>query len=461
MTPTRYAAISNLPTDIHESFAYHERPGCLQRLTPPWESLAVESSDDSLAEGSRVVLKTSLFGVPLRWAAKHTVYNPPHEFADIAESGPFHSWHHRHRFESLGPSTSRLTDEIDYVLPGGRWGHFFGHGIARGKIESMFAYRHRITRDDLALAAKYPGPRQTVAVSGATGLVGMSLSSLLTLLGHRVLPIVRSATADGGSIAAWGEDSESSKFDDVDVVVHLAGKSIASARWSDAVKQEIRDSRVIRTRQLCDRLAARPSPPKVLICASATGIYGDRGDETLTESSASGNDFLAGVAQEWEDACQPARDAGIRVVHARFGIIMAPGGGALQKMLLPAKAFGGSLGNGRQWWSWIGLDDVVGGIVHAMHSDSLSGPVNFVTPQPLINRDVAATLARVLGRYPLLPAPALGLRLALGEMADALLLSSTRVMPTQLVQSGYEFRFSDLESLLRYCLGKNRKESSA
>jgi uncharacterized protein (TIGR01777 family) len=298
-----------------------------------------------------------------------------------------------------------------------------------------------------------------IAVSGSSGLVGSQLESLLTLLGHDVRPIVRSASSEPREIAAWESETETAKFADVDAVVHLAGKSIADARWTESIKQEIRDSRVIKTRQLCESLAKLTKKPGVLVCASATGIYGDRGDEELNESSPTGDGFLADVAREWEEACRPAVEAGIRVVHARFGIVISPRGGALQKMLLPAKFAGGALGSGKQWWSWIALDDVIGAIYHAMSDDSLSGPVNFVSPQPLTNGDFALTLASVVGRPAVFPAPAVALRLALGEMADEMLLASARVIPRRLEQSGYRFRFTELEDCLRYSLGTARLES--
>ena len=208
-----------------------------------------------------------------------------------------------------------------------------------------------------------------------------------------------------------------------------------------------------------NRLQKLDQKPKVLVCASATGIYGDRGDEVLDENSKPSEDFLADVAMQWEQACQPALDAGIRVVNARFGIILSPSGGALEKTLTPAKLMGGALGNGKQWWSWMALDDVVGALYHVLTTDSLNGPVNFVSPDPVRNRDFAKTLGRVLGRPALFPAPAFALRLALGEMADDLLLSSTRVQPKQLIESGYRFRFTHLEPFFRYCLGRQRLKS--
>ncbi len=455
----KYVAVTSLPVPVEAAFAYHERPGALQRLIPPWESVQIEQSDNSLRVGSRVVMKTKVLGVPVRWVAEHTEYEPPHLFADTQLSGPFAKWDHRHEFQADGMATT-LRDCITYQMPGGALGRTLGGGKALATIERMFAYRHRLTRDDLQLQADHPCQPMRVAISGSSGLVGSQLVALLTLLGHNVQSIVRSPSNDSTDIAAWDGMDEVAKFSDVDVVIHLAGKSIADGRWDAATKQAIRDSRVVKTRELCQSLAGLTNKPKVLICASATGIYGNRGDESLSESSAPGDDFLAGVAQEWEEACRPAVEAGIRVVNARFGLVLSPTGGALQKMLLPAKLAGGSLGNGRQWWSWIALDDVLGAIYHVMNDASISGGVNFVSPNPITNREFAATLGSVVGRPALLPAPAFALRAALGEMADALLLASTRVEPRVLTAAGYRYRFTDLAETLRYLLGYERLGSA-
>lgn len=456
---TRYIAKVELPVSIGDAFAYHERPGALNRLVPPWESVVPEYSDNSLDVGSKVILTTRVLGIPLRWVAEHTHYDPPRLFADRQVSGPFAYWRHEHQFEEEESSRSSLTDQVDYRLPLGALGRIFGSGKARRTIEAMFAFRHRITHDDLALSAASPAAPMQVAVSGRTGLVGSSLSSMLTLFGHQVVPLVRGDSPSEGAIAPWAEDSHPDDFSDVDAVVHLAGKSIAEQRWTDQVKQEIRDSRVIKTRQLCEHLANAKSKPHTLICASASGYYGDRGDELLDEDSSVGEGFLESVAEEWEQACQPAVDAGIRVVHARFGIILSPSGGALQKSLLPAKFFGGKLGSGRQWWSWIGLEDAVGAIYHALTNDTVIGPMNVVSPSPVQNREFASVLGQVIRRTAIIPAPSFGLRAALGEMADALLLSSTRVQPLRLIESGYQFRFTDLREYLTYCLGRERLES--
>ena len=455
-----YVASTAMPVSPEAAFAYHDRPGALERLIPPWESVRVERSDQSLAVGSQVVLRTSLMGIPLRWVAEHTKYEPPHLFADTQVSGPFAAWDHEHHFQGDGHDHSLLRDQVTYQLPAGVLGRVFGSGLARQKLESMFAYRHHVTRSDLALMQSLPTDPIKVAVSGSTGLVGTQLSSLLTLLGHDVRRLVRKPSDEDRDIAAWsGEANEERKLGEVDAVVHLAGKPIAK-RWNANLKQEIRDSRVTKTRELCEALARSANKPKVLISASAIGIYGDRGDELLNEQSEPDDSFLADVATQWEQACQPAIDAGIRVVNARLGLVLSPRGGALQKMMLPAKFAGGSLGSGKQWLSWIALDDVIGSIIHMILTESVSGPVNLVSPEPIRNRNFARVLGSVIGRPALFSAPAFALRAALGEMADALLLCSARAEATKLQESGYEFRFTDLHALLRYSLGYDRLESS-
>ncbi|MCO8124430.1 TIGR01777 family oxidoreductase [Stieleria sp. TO1_6] len=466
---SRYTAAISLPVSASEAFAYHERPGALQRLIPPWKSVSIEHSDGSLKPGSNVILRMNIGPIPTRWVAEHVDYDPPHLFGDVQRSGPFASWQHQHRFEPVGEESCLLRDEIEYQLPAAPVGPMLGGGIARKEIEAMFAYRHRVTRDDLQLAANHPTSAMQIAVSGSSGLVGRKLCTLLRLLGHKVIRLERSlspaesthngdAEKDGGMdvVAPWSSPDQAQRLSGIDAVVHLAGKPIADKRWTDSIKKQIRDSRIDLTRRLATSLASLPQPPKVMICASAVGLYGDRGDEVLTESSTAGDGFLADVAQQWESACDPARQAGIRVVNARLGMVLDPDGGALAEMLTPAKFCAGALGDGKQWVSWVAVDDVIGSIYHAICCDNINGPMNVTAPQALTGTEFAKTLANVLDRVALIPAPAFVLRMALGEMADALLLSSAHAVPEVLTQSGYEFRFANAGDALRYCLGKDR-----
>ena len=296
-----------------------------------------------------------------------------------------------------------------------------------------------------------------ILVTGSTGLVGSAIVPFLTTGGHRVVRLVRGA-ARGPDEVEWNPQAgtiDAAKLEGLDAVVHLAGENIATGRWGAAKKARIRDSRVNGTRVLSEALAQLSRKPHVLVCASAIGFYGERGDDVMTESSNTGTSFLCNVCRDWEGATEPAHAAGIRVVNLRIGVVLTPRGGALEKMLLPFKlCAGGVVGSGRQFWSWIALDDVVGAIHHAITHDELSGPVNAVAPEPATNRVFTITLGRVLGRPTIVPMPAFAVRLLLGEMGEELLLASTRVVPNRLQETGYQFRCPTLDGALRHLLGR-------
>ncbi len=295
-----------------------------------------------------------------------------------------------------------------------------------------------------------------VLVTGASGFVGSALVPFLTNEGHFVVRLVRTAPAPGHSEVAWDPARGTIDLDaleGIDAAVHLAGASIAASPWTSEGKRRIRDSRVGGTGLLCESFARLDRPPKVLVCASAVGYYGDRGHEVLREDSPPGTGFLAQVCREWEAATTPAERKGMRVVRLRIGMVLSPKGGALARMLGPFRAgLGGRVGSGEQYVSWIALDDLIGAVDHALRTGSLEGPVNAAAPRPVTNREFAKTLGRVLGRPAVVPAPAFVVRLLLGEMADELLLASTRVSPDRLLLSGYAFRYPELEGALRHLL---------
>src|SRR5437899_1906707 len=301
-----------------------------------------------------------------------------------------------------------------------------------------------------------------ILVTGSSGLVGMALGSALARAGHTVCRLVRPQSAAGeaareGFAVTWNPVTGELGGAGVgaDVVVNLAGASIADGRWTTQRKELLRASRIDTTRALVNALAKMNARPSVLVSASAIGIYGNRGDETLTEGSKPGTDFLAGLAQEWEAEALKAEALGIRVVLARFGIILAREGGTLPKMLTPFKlGVGGRLGSGKQWMSWVTLDDAVGILRFAIENAPVRGATNVVSPQPLQNAEFTSVLAKTMHRPALFPAPGFALRLALGEMADALLLSTQRVAPQRLEQLGYPFLHSNLKSALETILAK-------
>jgi len=301
-----------------------------------------------------------------------------------------------------------------------------------------------------------------IIVTGATGLVGSALVPALVADGHSVTRLVRggklTSPHPGTAAARWNPETgeiDASALEGHDAAAHLAGENIAEGRWTDEKKRRIIESREKGTRLIAETLAALSPRPKVLVSASAIGYYGERGAEMLDEGSSSGKDFVSEVCRRWEAAADAAREAGIRVVHMRIGMVLSPEGGALGKMLTPFKmGVGGKIGSGEQYMSWIALDDVVGAIKHALKDESLQGAVNTVAPGAVTNAEFTKTLGGVLGRPTLFPVPAFAARLAFGEMADELLLSSTRVEPKRLHATNYQFAYPKLEAALRHVLKK-------
>jgi uncharacterized protein (TIGR01777 family) len=425
---------------------------------PPWERVELIEKGRGLDAGTRVVMRVRVGPIWRRWVAEHRACEPGESFRDVQVEGPFRRWEHDHLFHATGPGECELEDRVLYELPLGPLGRLFGGGLARRSLERMFRYRHAITAGDLAA---HGGSSETapmkILVSGSSGLVGSALLPFLTTGGHRVTRLLRRAPEGDADARCWDPTADHLEPDVVaghDAVVHLGGAGIADARWTDDRKELIRDSRVQSTRVLAETLAKLPNPPRVLVAASAIGFYGDRGEELIDEESPPGTGFLPEVCQEWESAAEPARQAGIRVVHLRLGVILTPRGGALKRMLTPFKiGLGGRLGSGAQYMSWIGIDDVLGAIHHALVTESLDGPLNAVAGA-VTNSAFTEALGRALSRPTWFPVPAFAARLAFGEMADPLLLASTRVEPGRLRAAGYAFRHADLESALRHVLGR-------
>ncbi len=293
-----------------------------------------------------------------------------------------------------------------------------------------------------------------VCITGASGLVGSELTARLKQAGHEVLAVSRSR--DKAGVVHWDPargELDADTLRGVDAVVHLAGENIASGRWTEARKARIRSSRVQGTRLIAETIARMSEPPATLISASAIGYYGDRGNEVCTESSPPGEGFLADVCREWEAACDPAEKAGVRVCKLRIGVVLDRKGGALAKMLTPFRfGLGGIVGSGRQYWSWITLEDLTGMFQFLLDNPQLSGVFNAVAPEPVTNKEFTRTLGRVLRVPTLFPLPPFLARMALGEMADALLLASTRVVPERMQQAGFNYRHPVLEEALRSIL---------
>jgi uncharacterized protein (TIGR01777 family) len=435
---------------LDEVWAWHARPGAMPRLIPPWQPMTAVAEAESLADGWAVL------GLPggLRWVAQHIAaeYDPPHRFVDeLSSAGPrtwpprlVGYWRHTHDFAEAPGGGTFVRDRVDAPLPA-------------AALRPTFAYRHRQLADDLAAHADARAAgftARTIAITGASGLVGSALAAMLTSGGHRVLTLTRRAPT-GPNERRWDPDAPSADLlEGVDAVVHLAGASIAG-RFTDGHRAAIRDSRIGPTRALAE-VAARGGPT-VFVTASAIGFYGyDRGDVELDEHGSRGDGFLADVVADWEAAAAPAADAGLRVVAVRTGIVQSANGGTLRLMRpLFAAGLGGRLGSGRQWLSWIGLDDLLDVYYRALYDTRLRGPVNAVAPNPVRNDEYTKTLGRVLHRPTLLPVPSFGPKLLLGEQgARELAEADQRVVPAALTDAGHRFRLPLLADALAHQLGR-------
>jgi uncharacterized protein (TIGR01777 family) len=442
---------SLMPAPADEVFAWHARPGAFERLNPPYAPVEVEERTGGLEVGARTVIRLPIGPVKQRWVAEHTAYEAGRMFRDEQTSGPFAKWIHTHRCEPKDAHQSELIDSVEYELPLGGLGSLFGGPFTSHTLERMFTFRHAVLRNDLLRHAQFAGrPRLTVAVAGASGLIGSSLLAFLSTGGHTVRAVKRT-----------GHDFDARALEGADVVVNLAGAGIADARWSDARKRELVDSRVGYTRRLLAALQQSGTRPRVWIQGSAVGVYGDRGDEELTEDSSPGRagpraaEYLAGLCRDWEAAGEEARALGARVVTLRTGIVQAAQGGALAKLLPAFKlGAGGPIAGGKGWQSWISLEDMLGLVLFAAYNESLSGPVNATAPHPVTSLEYAQVLGRVLSRPAFAPLPAFVLRTLFGELADGALLASQRAVPQRLTQAGFQFLFPGLEDALRFTLGR-------
>jgi uncharacterized protein len=456
MNPIEFRRLLELNTEADEVFRWHSRPGAFERLGPPWDKVTLDGPAARLVAGDRQVAVVSLGPLKLRWHSEITEVEAGRQFQDIQLSGPFASWEHTHTMAGERAGHSTLEDRVRYTLPLGALGEAVAGRFVRKQLQRLFAYRHRITEQDLQRhqAADRSTPMD-ILVTGASGLVGRALCAFLTTGGHRVRKLVRRAATEPDEFR-WDPKEgavDAAAVEGLDAVVHLAGENIAAGRWTDEQKDRIRSSRVDGTRSIVNAIKAAKVKPKAFISASAIGFYGDRGDERLNEESAPGGGFLAEVVEAWEEQSRGIED--IRTVQLRFGVILSPAGGALAKMLLPFQMGGGGrIGTGKQWMSWIALDDVVGAIHHSLLTEALSGPVNAVAPNPMTNAEYTGILGAVLNRPTIFPMPAFAARLAFGEMADELLLGSQRVQPGRLEETGYRFSYPELEGALRHQLGR-------
>ncbi len=445
---------STVPAPIAEVFDWHARSGAFARLSPPWLPATIVQEAGSLEDG------IAILGLPggLRWVARHDPdgYRPPYQFVDtISAGGPrsiparaASTWRHTHSFEEIGPTATKVIDRVKTT-------------VGSRPLRAMFYYRHAQLAEDLAShqRARERGlTPMAVAITGSTGLIGTALSAFLSTGGHRVIRLVR-RDAENADERRWDPmDPDPRLLDDVDAVVHLAGASLGG-RFTAARKHDIRHSRIRPTLALARVAAGSKNGPKVFVCASAIGLYGnDRGGELLTESSPAGSGLIADLVSDWENATAPARKAGIRVVNVRTGIVQSPRGGPLQ-LLRPLfqAGLGGRIADGTQWLSWIDIDDLLDVYLLALSAPELSGPVNAVAPNAVRNSEYTRILARVLRRPAIVPVPVFATRMLLRTAGSKELVeASQHVIPERLHQLGHVFRRANLEASLRHQLGRQQ-----
>jgi uncharacterized protein (TIGR01777 family) len=456
----RFNYSTELPSHEPASvFDWHERPGALERLTPPWGEVEVLHRDGGIRDGGVVSLRVHRGPTSFRWDLRHRDYEHPRQFRDEQTAGPLRSWVHTHRFSALPGGGTRVDDEIDVEPPLGAAGATIGPSFLKRELGRLFRFRYRRLFTDLARHAEFADrPRLAVAISGASGLLGRNLTHFLTTGGHRVIPLVRDSRRVRDGAVLWNPatgDIDAAGLAEADAVVHLAGTSIAAGRWTEDRMRSIRASRVLGTELLARTLAGMRTGPRVLVSMSAVGYYGDRGQTTLDETAAPGSGFLAEVCRDWEGATRAAERAGVRVVLLRGGVALSPAGGAIGQMLLPFKmGVGGRLGSGRQYMSWIDLDDLVALIVHALYTESLAGPLNATAPHPVTNATFTTALGRALGRPTVVPVPALAVKALFGQLGTEALLWGQRVLPAKATKSGFRFFYEGVEESLRFQLGR-------
>lgn len=453
-----YTFSSIVPAAHEDVFSWHTRPGAFARLKPPWMPIELDSESASLRDG-QTVLKLP---ASLQWIARHDAagFVEGSQFVDELTSNGRRSlpvsglirWRHAHEFERVGDDQTLVRDRVETNMPA-------------SVLKRMFAYRHEQLAADMTaqLQSGSRTERLTVAITGSSGLVGSALSAFLTTAGHRVVKFVRQPTQHPDE-RYWDPTAPDPQLlHGIDALIHLAGSPIAG-RFTPAHKTKIWDSRIPATTNLAQLLARTEHGPKIFVCASAIGYYGaDHADEALTEDSPAGDDFLADLVSHWEAATQPAVEAGIRVVNIRTGLVQSTAGGMLAPLRwLYTAGLGGRIGNGQQWMSWIGLDDLVYVYHRALMDDRMVGPVNATAPQPVRNSEWSALLAHILRRPNLLSVPRTGLRLLLGSQgADEFAAASQRVLPQVLTDLGHEFTRPMLDDALRHELGRHQTLDSA
>lgn len=454
-----YTKKIRINTSVEKLFAWHEGKGAVLRLTPPWVPLKITArSGDGIQKGTRLSFRIKLFKIPMTWESEHIDYKENRFFKDRQIKGPFSKWEHSHVFKPDGVHGSIMEDKIEFQLPLGILNGLF-YGFVMNEFKRIFTYRHRVLKYDLENYADLPGRKKRILISGAGGLIGSALVPFLRTCGHEVIRLVRKKKELLEDELFWDPYAgilDLGRAGDIDAVINLNGVNITDRRWTEKRKKLILDSRIIPTRLLAEKTAGLYHVPDVFLSASAIGFYGKTGDRIVTEKDSMGDCFLSSVCRQWEDASVSAlKRTGIRCVNLRTGVVLTPAGGALAKMVLPFRTgFGAQISHGRQYMSWISIDDALSGILHILNHDKIEGPVNLTGPCPVTNREFSQTLSRVFSKKLFLFVPESMANILWGEMGKETLLASTRVMPEKLLNSGFHFQHKTLLPALKDLLGR-------
>lgn len=452
-----YIKTSKINAPVETVFSWHAGKGAISRLTPPWAPLKMISrKGDGIQKGVKVTFRLNLFKIPMAWEAEHIDYQENKVFKDRQTKGPFSKWEHTHSFTGDGKENSIMEDKVEFKLPFGLLSRPF-YGFAKKEFKRMFDYRHRVLKYDLEHHVDKT-KKKKILISGASGTIGSALVPFLRTCGHEVIRLVRKKENLLDDEIFWDPYNgvlDLEKAGPFDAVINLNGIDISRGRWTKSQKKKIIDSRIIPTRLLVKKMADLDSKPDVFISSSAIGFYGEGKNKILSETADMGDSFISKVCKQWEDASMDAQKVGIRTIQLRIGVVLTPAGGALKRMELPFKTgCGVKLSHGRQYMSWISMDDAVSGILHILNDHKIQGPVNLTAPNPVTNKKFSKILASVFSKKVFFVIPKFVVLALWGKLGKETLLTSARVRPGKLLDSGFSFQHETLLSALKDMLGR-------
>jgi uncharacterized protein (TIGR01777 family) len=447
---------TRFPVSAETLFNWHEHPGAFQRLNPPFMPVRVLHDDGSLRDGAAVTIRVPDRTAGIRWRLEHFGYKVNDQFCDRQTAGPFRSWEHCHRFQDMGEQTCLLEDIIRYAWPADPLTGRLADLLFRKTLNRLFRFRHTRTANDLLLQRRYGRAKPLrFLIAGSSGMLGAALISFLTTCGHQVTRLVRTRNP---STPWWSPEHnflDPAALEGYDVIINLAGENIGSGLWTKQKRKRIYESRVPATRLIAEAIASLDDPPRLFIVASGSNYYGNRGEEPLTEASPRGEGFLAGVAAEWEQASLPAAERGVRTVNLRSGAMLSGRHDILARLRpIWLAGCGAVMGNPQNYFPWIAIDDVIGAVCHIITTPRITGPVNLVSPRTATAGDFYKILGKALRRPVFMRIPGIVIKTAMGRMGEELLLNSTRILPSKLQETGFQYLFTDLEAAMRFYLGR-------